>query len=483
MTQLSALPVNNRVPNSTNTLGFDTGVIAVPNPGNSVIANDATSGTITLETEGDTYFPYFFAFAVEIIEPDIVLTKIVEDDAGNDIGGQGVGLSTPLNYVIGFQNTGNDNATNLQIRDVLPINIIYNHPTDLVLPAGVTVNSYDPITRELIFDVADYLVVEDAPRYEIRIEVQTVDSCQQLADACSNIINNQAFATYNGFFNPTFEISDDPSVNSNTGCLLTPQATNFLVNLDCTFIYDQVLCGATLDLTAANGYDSYSWSTSPTGSPVIGNTQTITVDATGTYYSFNTAIAPCQSIVQQYNVELFGGTTTNPIIPFADEVVICPNDGKPLPNIYLCGAEDFVNIDTDISGASSIIWEQLDESSCPAVTDIDCANEDSSCTWNEVATGQDFVADTAGQFRLTINYQGGCFVQFYFNVYENILNPSIVSEDIICTTTGSITVNDVPSGYEYSLDGENFKPFGPTFTIAFGKWTGDRLGFFSWNEN
>ena len=36
--------------------------------------------------------------------------------------------------------------------------------------------------------------------------------------------------------------------------------------------------------------------------------------------------------------------------------------------------------------------------------------------------------------------------------------------------------------YEYSLDGESFKKFGPVFTIAFGKWTGDRLCFFSWNE-
>ncbi|ARV08540.1 chromophore lyase [Winogradskyella sp. PC-19] len=457
VTQLSALPVNNRVPNSTNTLGFDTGIMAVPNPGNTVIANDATDAVITLETEGDTYFPYFFAFAVDIIEPNIVLTKIVEDDLGANIGGLGVGLSTPLNYVIGFQNTGNDNATNLQIRDILPINIIYNHPTDLVLPPGVTVNSYNPVTRELIFDVEDYLVEENDPVYEIRIEVQTVDSCQQLADACSNIINNQAFATYNGFFNPTFQITDDPSVNSNTGCLLTPQVTNFLINLDCTFEEDQILCGSTLDLTAANGYDSYSWSTSPTGTPVIGNTQTITVTATGTYYSFNTALAPCQSIEQVYNVELFGGTTTNPVIPFADEVVICPNDGKELPNIYLCGSEDFVNIDTNISGAESIIWQQLDESSCPAVTDTDCANEDNACTWNEVATGPDFVADTAGQFRLTINYQGGCFVQFYFNVYENLLNPTVVAEDIICTTPGSITINDVPSGYEYSLDGITYQ--------------------------
>ena len=39
----------------------------------------------------------------------------------------------------------------LQIRDILPINIIYNYPTDLVLPPGVTVVSYNPATRELIF--------------------------------------------------------------------------------------------------------------------------------------------------------------------------------------------------------------------------------------------------------------------------------------------------------------------------------------------
>ncbi|MDT0558841.1 T9SS type B sorting domain-containing protein [Ichthyenterobacterium sp. W332] len=457
VTQLSATPVNNRAPNSTNTLGFDTGVMAIPNPGNSVIANDATSGVITLETSGDTYFPYFFAFAVEIIEPNIVLTKIVEDDAGNDIGGQTVGLGSTLNYVIGFQNTGNDNATNFQIRDVLPVNIIFDYPTDLVLPAGVTVSSYDPVTRELIFDIEDYLVEENDPMYEIRIEAQVVDTCNDLADACSNIINNQAFATYNGFYNPTFQITDDPSINSNTGCLLSPQATNFLADLDCTFEEEIVLCGDSVELTAANGYDSYSWSTSPSGFPVIGNTQTITVTATGTYYSFNTAIAPCQSIEQVYNVELFGGTITNPVIPFADEVVTCPNDGKLLPNIFLCGADDFRDIETNISSATSIIWEQLDESSCTAVTNPDCANEDTSCTWNEIATGPDYTANTSGQFRLTVNFSGGCFVQFYFNVYQNVLDPSVIATDIVCTTLGSITVLDVPSGYEYSLDNINFQ--------------------------
>lgn len=458
VTRLDATPVTNRVPNSTNTLGFDTGVMVVPNPGNSLIANDATSATFSLVSDQDVYFQYFFAFAVEIIEPNIVLTKIVEDDAGNNIGGQTIGLGQPLNYIIGFQNVGNDHATNFQIRDILPINIIFNYPTDLVLPPGVTVASYDPGTREIIFNIADYLVEENDPVYEIRIEAQTVETCNELADSCSNIVNNQAFASYYGYFNPNFYVTDDPSYSSNTGCLISPQATNFLVNLDCEFVQDISLCGDSVELTAADGYDSYTWSTSPTGTPQIGTGQSITITSTGTYYSFNNAIAPCQSIVQQYNVSIFGGSSlTNPVIPFADEVVTCPNDGKPLPNIFLCGANDIREIETNIAGASSIIWEQLDESSCAPVSDPDCANENSACTWNQVATGPNYTANTAGQFRVTINFEGGCFAQFYFNVYQNILNPSVTATDIICTTPGSITVHNVPSGYEYSLDGTNFQ--------------------------
>ena len=449
---------NLRNPNSSNTLGFDSGILNLPNPGNSLIANNATSATIRLGSNLDIYYFYFSAFAIEIIAPNIVLTKIVEDDAGNNIGGQTVGLDQPLNYIIGFQNTGNDDATNFQIRDILPINIVFNYPTDLVLPAGVTVASYNPGTREIIFDIADYLVEENDPVYEIIIRVRTVETCNQLADACSNIINNQAFATYEGVTNPNFVITDDPSVSSNTGCLLTPQATNFLADLDdCTFEENVVLCGSSIQLTAGNGYDSYSWSTSPTGTPVIGTTQTITVSAAGTYYVHNTATAPCQSTDQVFNVTLFGANITNPVIPYADEVVTCPNDGKLLPNIFLCGANDSRNIQTNISGATSIIWEQLNEGSCAPVANSDCANENSACTWNQVGTGPNFNANTSGQFRLKINYSGGCFVQFYFNVYQNILNPTVTTSDIICTTPGSITVNNVPNGYEYSLDGTTYQ--------------------------
>ncbi|GAA4237188.1 T9SS type B sorting domain-containing protein [Postechiella marina] len=458
VTQLNALPVSGRNPNSSNTLGFDTGVMVVPNPSNTVIANDAVAATVTLSTTGDTYFPYFYAFAVEIIEPNIVLTKIVEDVAGNDIGGQLVNLGDELNYVIGFQNTGNDNATSLTIRDVLPINIVFDYPSDIVsLPSGVSVQSYNPATREIIFAVDNSIVKENDPVQEIRFKVTVVSTCSLLTDACSNIISNQAFSTYNGTLNPTFTISDDPSYSTNTGCLLTPKATNFLADINCVFEEEVILCGASTVLTAGNGYDQYSWSTSPSGTPVIGTTQSITVTDVGTYYVHNSAIAPCQDTDQVFEVITFGANVTNPLLPLADQVVTCPNDGKELPNFFLCGSNDSRPVQTGITDASSIIWERLDETSCDAVVNQDCANESSSCVWNQVETGPDYLIDTSGQYRLTLNYSGGCFNQFYFNVYENLLVPTATSQDIVCTTPGQITISGVPSGYEYSIDGANYQ--------------------------
>ncbi|WP_248722877.1 T9SS type B sorting domain-containing protein [Seonamhaeicola sp. ML3] len=466
VTQLSALPVNNRNPNSTNTLGFDTGVMVVPNPGNTIIANDDTSAVVRLETSGDTFFPYFFALAVDIIEPNIVLTKIVEDISGNNIGGQVVNLGDELNYVIGFQNTGNDNATDFTIRDILPTNIVFNYPADIVsLPAGVTVDSYNPVTREIVFRIDDSVVEEFDPVLEIRFRVTVVANCSLLDDACSNIINNQAYATYNGTLNPSFTISDDPSINSNTGCLLTPGATNFLSDLNCQFREDVILCGDNVELRAGDGYDAYTWSSSPTGTPVIGTGQTLTVNAIGTYYVHNEAIAPCQSIDQIFDVITYGAGVPNPVIPFADQVVVCPNDGKELPNFFLCGANDSRYIQTGITDTSSMIWERLDESSCAAVLNQDCANEDAACTWNQVATGPDYLIEGAGQYRLTLNYTGGCFNQYYFNVYENVLVPTVSSRDIICTTPGEIVIGGVPSGYEYSIDGVNYQ-VSNTFSVT-----------------
>ncbi|MHB8899880.1 MAG: beta-xylosidase family glycoside hydrolase, partial [Thermoguttaceae bacterium] len=45
------------------------------------------------------------------------------------------------------------------------------------------------------------------------------------------------------------------------------------------------------------------------------------------------------------------------------------------------------------------------------------------------------------------------------------------------------TVNEGDQArFAYSTDGQSYTDFGPVFTVKFGKWTGDRLGLFCWNE-
>ncbi len=463
VTQFDAQPVNNRIPNSSNTLGFDTGVLRVPNPMNQVINNGDTSAVMELTSTGDFFLQYFFAFAVEIIEPDVVITKTVEDASGTDIGDQVVNLGQELNYVISLQNVGNDNATEFTIRDVLPINTEFDFPSGLDLPSGVTAVSYDPLTRELILNVEDFLLEQNDPAVDIRIQVNVVENCSDLVEACSNLIQNQAFATYSGSINEDFIITDDPSVSSNTGCLLVPQATNILANLDpCEFREDAILCADEITLTAAAGFDTYSWSTDPSGTPVIGTDQSLTVTETGTYYVLNTAPAPCRSIEQIFDVITFGENQTNPIIPQADEFLICPIDGLELPNIFLCGLNDERDLTANISGATSIIWEVLDTSLIPAdcEADINCPNRDACAEpgWTEVATETDYTVTMEGQYRLNVDYGSGCTDQFFFNVSQNVFDPSATSTDILCDTPGSITVLNVPAGYEYSLDGVDYQP-------------------------
>ncbi len=453
--------VTNRLPDGYNTLGFDIDNFGVPNPGNGTIPNNETGATLRLTTSGDGYGAFVTTFAVDVIEPNILLTKTVADNSGTDVGNGNVTLGQVLNYTIGFQNQGNDNATNFTIKDILPINVVFN-PADLTLPAGVTY-TYNAATRTIIFTIPDSLVEINDPRLTIGIRVNVVVSCNQLSDACSNIIQNQAFATYRGNLNPA-QITDDPSLSSFTSCNLgTPNSTNFLVGVDsCLFARNEILCGESLILTAASGYSSYSWTNS--SGTVIGTTQSITVTQPGTYTANNTAAAPCLSIVETVTVTRFGSTLNNPVIPNADEVVICPNDGKELPNIFLCGANDSELIQTNINDAQSIVWERLNEASCPAVTNTDCANENTSCTWTQVGTGPNFNADTAGQYRVVLRYQGGCFNRFYFNVFKNVFNPTVTTRDIFCNTDGEIVVNNVPSGYEYSRDGVNYVP-GNVFVI------------------
>jgi hypothetical protein len=79
VSQSNGASSNNRTPNSTNTLGFDTGMLAIPNPGNVIVANEDTSATITLSTRGDVFHTYFLAFSIDIQEPTLTSQDVVSN--------------------------------------------------------------------------------------------------------------------------------------------------------------------------------------------------------------------------------------------------------------------------------------------------------------------------------------------------------------------------------------------------------------------
>ena len=61
------------------------------------------------------------------------------------------------------------------------------------------------------------------------------------------------------------------------------------------------------------------------------------------------------------------------------------------------------------------------------------------------------MASTAGKYKVRINFPG-CPRTFYFNVTKNNITPTYVTQNIICTTNGQITVGGFDyNGYEFSL--------------------------------
>ncbi|MDX8553277.1 hypothetical protein MK851_06500, partial [Tenacibaculum sp. 1B UA] len=469
--------VTSRTPDSENTLGFDADLYQLSNPNNSVITNGQTSAEVKFTTSGDVYWPFLNALAVEIIEPKVQLIKTIEDASGNDIQGTPVGLGSELFYNISFQNVGTDDARNTVITDLLPKNVDLLTTTapngsvapdgtrfDIDLPPGVSITAYDPPSAandnraELEISVPNNMVLEGGALYNIRMHVQVVTDCSQLRDVCSTEVRNQAFARYEGIRGGVV-VDNEPSYAGIDDCDFGIVGTsNFLVDTSgCSFETTQVMCGSSITLTAGAGFESYEWRDA--SGTLLGTTTVPSFDVTseGTYTVNKIASAASGCINAEETIHVVGyNSEPNPLQPFADQVLTCASNGEELAEVYLCGdsGSRTISLPFDTSSATTVQWFKLDESSCTDVTESGCPNVNTACTWNEVGSGEfsrDFTNE--GEFRLDVLYDGRCPKSYYFNVYKATLNPTFIKEDILCGNNGSITVNNIPAGYQYSLTG------------------------------
>ena len=313
--------VDTRIPKSHNTLGWDADILNLTNPGNSVLTS--SEGVIVFLT----------TVAVEIIDPEILLEKKVEDLAGNDITGDGVNLGQSLEYVLRFWNRGNDDATNYTIRDVLPNNVSLEN-VDLSGAPGTIMTANGANPSEITFSIPDNLVTQAGSTYEIRIQVKVSDNCQDFVQACSATIDNTAYSTYQGVTSNQI-ISDDPSVSNVNSCgIATMGATNFLLDdlTNCSFEKEVQLCGDNVNIFAGDGYDTYTWykdlnenglidatDTVYTDNDPDSNPSTILVEETGTYLVLKES-ATCGNNIEKTVVTRFGTTQVNPIISYINQL-------------------------------------------------------------------------------------------------------------------------------------------------------------------
>ncbi|WP_282048752.1 T9SS type B sorting domain-containing protein [Maribacter aquivivus] len=514
--------VLNRNPNSLNTLGWDVDYFNIPNNSNSIIPNDATSAILRASSSQDKYDIFFTSFDVDIIAPKIVLEKRVQTPGGVDITGQGVNLGQVLDYVLTFENLGNDDGSDYTIRDVLPVNVSppdgrsFFNDSDFVFPARICEGgscyeitySYDPLTREIVFTIPDVFIEEEDGQYSIIFRVQVAENCFDFINACSDLIENLAYSTYTGKTNSA-QVTDDPSVTEfNTCGFVIPGATNFLLDdlSDCNFERTIELCGTNAILNAGDGFDSYIWYRDTNGNGEIDatdieindgdpdndpSTQVVTV--VGQYIVDKIVADPCKGFKEIITVEPFGsGNLPNPVIEYFNEVnsdsdpnndipgeIVFCSDSTELPKIFLCGINDSQPLAVNIVDAQSVTWELLDEGSCGVNAEAgeDCANRALTCTWTEVGTGSSYLLNAPGEYRLSVIYQNGCTSRFFFKGFQNNLDIEFNNRDIICDTDGNITITNIGSGYGYQLvDNETnnvIVPFssnnGPSFDFVSGE--------------
>ena len=424
---------------------------------------DATDGTVIGA-------PYVQAFA-----PSIVLENTTEDLGGTDITDSDISLGDTFDYVIRFQNQGQDAVTGYTIRDVLPSSVDFVN-TDLTGAPGATA-SHDPIANTVTFEIPDNLVEIGDPQYSIRITVELSNTCSDFVNACSEIVESIAYSTYQGVTN-TNTFSDEPgsTVVPVCGVVTDNTATNNVLNdlLNCNIPRTVQLCGADVTLTAGTGFANYTWAVDANGNgqidpsePAIadGASNTLLVTEIGEYIVEKSgAPTGCSDLVELITVELFGATQNNPITDFFNRVnsdanpnndlqgtiAVCAIDGSELPQIFLCGDGDDATIQTGITDADTIVWQLLDEASCDDVGE-ECRHSDFACGWTDVATGADYTITASGKYRIVINYANGCVSRFYFNVYKNTLALEYISSDIICTTEGNIRITNIGSDYGFQL--------------------------------
>lgn len=106
----------NANPSWRNKFGFDVDMFDLP----GLLGNNVSNASITLETDGDFYYPAVVSFATELYAPDVYMTLEVIDLNGGEVEPTDV-----LEYRFFVENLGIDPADDVVISNVIPTGTTY----------------------------------------------------------------------------------------------------------------------------------------------------------------------------------------------------------------------------------------------------------------------------------------------------------------------------------------------------------------------
>jgi len=205
-----------RVPASTNTLGFDAAVFELNNPNNTILNNQSTATALRITSNQETYGLYLLGLAVEVYKPNLdpmLITQISGSPTPNP--GDIIGFNFNL------ENRGNDDTLNLSLSSNLPPQIVFVEPAPGDLPNGVAYTYNQQLDNLLVFEVDDGILDIGSPALGIDMEFRVREDCFFLEEDCDLDFEIEFEASFNGATNP-----DDPLISISTvdpsTCLDTP---------------------------------------------------------------------------------------------------------------------------------------------------------------------------------------------------------------------------------------------------------------------
>lgn len=141
---------NARNPEYLNNTGMDIAKFDLPNSGNNIIPNNATSTTFRFGTNQDTYSIFNIVFAVDAYVPEIVGENTPA--SGSPASGQSVDPGQSLEFHLDIYNKGEEAVNNTKIEIPIPFNLHYDPTgTSIVqgtgavkIPVNTTVNWVPP---------------------------------------------------------------------------------------------------------------------------------------------------------------------------------------------------------------------------------------------------------------------------------------------------------------------------------------------------